>query len=524
MAYTKPGVEITQQQASTTPILTTPDLTGVVIGRGYYWQDPLDDDNSVLSSPVYSGVSMTFHLSGINSTYYDVSGDESIVVVDLVESADTINHLTYGEDFSVSNNQVTLSGSLTTNTSYVRVGFRAANADALGFKEMESASDIINIIGEPVTWNPLSFAATLAQSQASTKIYTYGIADDAVSDYNEALAALEYEEVYALAPLSHRVSPTTMVAHCNAMSLPANKKERIVFVNRPIPSWTGDAHAETSSQKATTAAGVRDAYIDTQEKRLFVSFPDFVFIEEARHISTINPTWVENSFAEFTTITDDSYYKCRFASDTEVGTTKYKTGQEITATVWAALVAEGYHELTVLAPCPGFYYGASIVGQVIGNVPEQPLTNVPVAGITRTFGSQDYFSESHLNTIANGGVYILTQRAHTAPIVSRHQMSTNTLSIAKRELSITKALDYTSKFIRNVLSDYIGRYNITTEFLDKIEVLLKNLGKELVEDGVINDLVVAKVEQSSVSPDTILCEIDVEVKHPVNYIRITLVF
>jgi len=524
MAYLKPGVEITQLQASTTPVLTEPDLTGVVLGRGYYWQDPLDDDNSVLSTPVYSGVALTFNLSDVNSTYYNVAGDEALVVVDLVESADTINHLVYGEDFSVAANVVTVSGSITSNESYIRVGYRAINTDSYGFKEMESESDIINIIGDVVSWNPLAFGASLAQSQYGTKVYTYGISDDSVSAYNEALAALEFQEVYAMAVMSHAVSPATMVAHCNSMSLPANKKERIIFVNKPVPSWTGDAHAETSSEKATTAAAIRDAYIDVIEKRLFVTYPDFVFVEEHRHISTISPTWVENSFSEFTSITDDSYFKCRFASDITVGTTKYKTNQEITATVWAALVTEGYHELTVLAPIPGFYINAAVAGQSVGKSPEQPLTNMPVAGLNRTYGSQDYFSETHLNIVAAGGVYIMTQRAQTAPLVSRHQMSTDTLSIAKRELSITTALDYTSKYIRNVLADYIGRFTITADFLNKVRVILDGIGDELVANGVIVGLSVNKVEQSSVSPDTVLCEIDVAVKYPVNYIRITLVF
>ena len=335
MSYTKPGVEITQLQVSSTPVLETPEWDGVIIGRGYYWQDPLDDDNSVLENTIYSGLETTFNLSEI-SDIYDVTGDETLVVVDLVESADVIHHLEYTTDFSVSNNAVTISGGITTNPSYVRVGFRAANAAALGFLEMASAGDIRSIIGEPVSWNPLAFGASLAQSQFGSKIYTYGISDDAISDYNEALAALENQKVYALAPMSHRVAPATMVAHCNAMSQPEVKKERIIFVNKPIPTWTGTPHAETSAQKATTAIGIRDAYIDVQEKRLFIVYPDFMFVEENRHISTIHPTWIEDSFAEFTTITDDSYFKARFAADIDIDGVKYKMGQEITATVWDA--------------------------------------------------------------------------------------------------------------------------------------------------------------------------------------------
>jgi len=36
MAYTKPGIEVTQIQESTTPTLIAPDLEAVVIGETYY--------------------------------------------------------------------------------------------------------------------------------------------------------------------------------------------------------------------------------------------------------------------------------------------------------------------------------------------------------------------------------------------------------------------------------------------------------------------------------------------------------
>ena len=41
--------------------------------------------------------------------------------------------------------------------------------------------------------------------------------------------------------------------------------------------------------------------------------------------------------------------------NTTVGSYKYKTGQNITASIWADLITEGYHELTALVPVPGFF-------------------------------------------------------------------------------------------------------------------------------------------------------------------------
>ncbi|HNW88142.1 MAG TPA: hypothetical protein PKN48_00635 [Bacteroidales bacterium] len=533
MAYTKPGVEITQEQRSQTPVFITPELNAVVVGKGYHWQDPMLDE-SLLDTDIasFDGTEVTFHLSGINSTNYNVSGEESLVIIDLVQSADTIYHLQYGTDFTVSNNQVTIlaDGTFTGPDATIRVGYRADQPDSEGFKQMSSISDIKTLIGDPVSWNPLAYGAMVAQQQFSRAIYTYGLDEEATADYTEAFSALEMQEVYAIACMSHNSTiVATAVAHANDMSLATNKKERIVICNRVIPSWTGVPHAETTANKLTTAEAVRDYGATYQEKRLFLTFPDWGYVEEKRHISTIKKSWVKESFNStlgtvFTTNTDDSYYYCKFAMDMKVGSTRYKKGESIDDTKWQALVDEGYSELTVLSPVPGFYYDAAVVGQVIGKRPEQPLTNVPISGIDRTYGSWDYFTESQLNTIAEGGYYIMTQSSTTSPVVSRHQMSTNVLSIAKRELSITTAIDYTAKFIRKVMNPYVGRYIINDKFLSMVDSTLSGIGAVLIVAGALDDYKVVSVEQNQTNPDSIDVEIDILPLYPVNYIRITLVF
>lgn len=529
MAYVKPGIEITQEQRSQTPVFISPDLSAVVVGKGYHWQDPFLDE-SVLSSSIatYSGLQASFHLSGINSTYYNVSGVENLVVVDLVESADTIHHLQYSTDFTVSDNQVTIlaDGDYSGAVSYIRVGFLADKPESEGFKEMASIADIRVLIGEPVSWNPLAYGAKVAQQQFSTSVYTYGLNAESSSDYTEAFSALEMQEVYAIACMSHDSGIlATAIAHANAMSEATAKKERVVVVNKPIPGWTGTIHAETTAEKATTADGIKAVAAAYQEKRLFMTFPDWGYVEENRHISTIKKSWVINSFASVSpTISDDSYFYCKFAFDMKVGSTRYKKGEIIDDTKWQALVDAGYHNLTVYSPVPGFYYDAAVAGQIVGKRPEQPLTNVPIAGVDRTYGSWDYFTDTHLNTIAEGGYYIMTQSSANSPVVSRHQMSTNVLSIAKRELSITTAIDYTAKFIRKVMAPYIGRYVINPQFLSMVRTTLSGIGNILLVDGVLAGFNIASVQQSEINPDSIEVEIDILPLYPVNYIRITLVF
>ena len=133
--------------------------------------------------------------------------------------------------------------------------------------------------------------------------------------------------------------------------------------------------------------------------------------------------------------------------------------------MWTNLNAQNLGDLDVFAPVPGSYYCAANAGLLISQLPEQPLTNLPIAGITKVHGSQDHFSEDNLNSMAAGGTYIMTQDVATGPVYSRHQVSTNITSVALRELSVTKAVDYTAKFLRKGIKPYIGVNVISPAFL-----------------------------------------------------------
>ena len=103
-------------------------------------------------------------------------------------------------------------------------------------------------------------------------------------------------------------------------------------------------------------------------------------------------------------------------------------------------------------------------------------------------------------------------------------MSTDVTSVAYRELSVTKSLDYTAKFIRSGLQPYIGVNVVSPEFLKLLNSVLVSQGLFLVRDGVLNDFKVSSVAQDQASKDTINVEVVVLVKYPVNYIKIKLVF
>lgn len=532
MAYVKPGVEVTQVQETSTPILTAPTLTAAVVGRPYYWHDIASD--AAVVAVTYSGVSQDVLLSGLNASYHTIdANEEDLVIVDLLatagDSAGEVKHLVKGTDFTVTHatDKVTVNASILLDGNAItkgeiRVGFRAAKADSQDkYMTFDSLQSIRDELGTVVTWNPLSYAAFLCQSNSNSVVNAYGTTD---ADGSGTLEQLGLQEIYALAFIDDDVSAATIGGHCTTYSSATNKKERIAFINKPV-AWSNTQWSSDSTHRANTAAAIRDGNAGLGNKRLFTIHPDLAYVEETRHLSTTKPAFVAASFkTEQTDGLSASSALCRLVTTTTANGTKYQSGTQITDAVWSDLNAQGIANITVNAPVPGSMYCAATAGLLIAQTPEQPLTNLPIGGIKETWGSQDFFTEDNLNAMAQGGTYIMTQDTKTGPVYCRHQVSTNISSVAKRELNITKSLDYAAKFIRSGIKPYIGKNVISPAFIKLLESVLVSQGLFLVRDGVLNDFKVASVKQDAASPDTVQVEVNVLVKYPVNYIKIKLVF
>lgn len=538
MAYVKPGVEVTQVQETATPILTAPTLTATVVGESFYWQD-LNLDTSIHPT-AYSGSSHTFELNLYSHGNHDIdSNDANMVVVDLVSTegatAGSVKHLSVTSDFSVNtgaNSDITISGGLqiggqNITKANVRIGYRAKNTAGAGYKIHNSLKAITDTLGANVSWNPLSFGTALAMTNSNSIVTSYDVGNDGDVDSAGTLGVLGTKDTYALAFLDDDTDAATVKTHVETMSNSVNKKERIAFLNKKIPWTAGDAKDATPTILSNTAAAIRDANSAIGSKRIFEIHPDVAYVLETRPVGTTNPTFITASFQNATSITWANYDAyCELANEvTTSAGTKYVAGTKIDSTVYAALAADGnIGNLQVFAPVPGSYYCAAAAGLLISQAPEQPLTNLAMGGLAKTLGSQDQFPESDLNTMAGGGTYIITQDGETAPMYSRHQVSTNVSSIAFRELSVTKSLDYTAKFIRDGLKPYIGVNVISPAFIKLLNSVLVSQGLFLVREGVLNDFKVVSVAQDSVSADTIQVVVNVLVKYPVNYIKIKLVF
>jgi hypothetical protein len=385
--------------------------------------------------------------------------------------------------------------------------------------------------------------------------------------YTRVANFIEKEEVYALAPLTHDETVAQMFkAHVEFMAGPEQKGERILFFNPLVPDRAVNDVVGSGLSGGTTAtpdefitdinttAGLVNRGLDPTD----LSIDDNVFLEivvagEVRNYSisavngvnlTLRSTFStgENADAFFSTtplnealVNEDWEVAVRGAKLLIPGST-LPDKNLIADTVAAKAGAYKQRRLYYTFPdqvkatiggleelLPAYYACAAIAGLVGAQPPQQGFTNFPMAGFTGVVGSNDTFSNKQLNTMAGGGVYSLIQDVQGAPITSRHQLSTDITSIERRELSITKVVDFTAKFLRTGLRNFIGTFNITTPFLDTLSTVIQGMLGFLIENGVLISAELNNLIQSEDQPDTVLVDVTLDVPFPCNYIRLTLV-
>jgi len=165
---------------------------------------------------------------------------------------------------------------------------------------------------------------------------------------------------------------------------------------------------------------------------------------------------------------------------------------------------------------------AAIAGMVGQQPPQQSFTNFPMTGFTRVIGSNDTFSQKQINIMAAGGVDVIVQDAPGGPLISQFALTTDLTSVETRTDSITKVVDFTAKFLRKGIKNFIGRFNITQGLLDTLSSVIQGLLGFLIENGVLVGADLNNIIQDEDNPDTVLVEVRLDVPFPCNFIKLTL--
>lgn len=453
----------------------------------------------------------------------------------------------------------------------------AEDAELLSF---ESVAVMDAAIGPISTDNPLALACFLQLSNApSQTVSVLGVSEvsaaaemGTVTAYAEALDFLESKEVYAIAPLTDDVFVQQLFAtHVESMSEPEERGERIAFIWQGQPDraadesiWSGtDAETNGSDNSVTLGDNPGSAIIGAGATDLLnITVDDAIYMELV--IVSLGQTIVRNyslsaqngvvsvfrtSFADGEN--DDGFYStATLDGDADYTGMTYalrKRGDELLvegtdipdlAGIAEAAAAAGesyasrrvFHVFCdsvdtsidgVVTNVPGYYVCAAITGLIAEQPPQQPFTRLSMTGFSKAYGTDDTFSENQMDTIADGGRYIMINQG--GRIASRHQRSTATTSIEARELNITKSIDFLAKGLRATNRVYIGRYVINPGFIDQLVMSNEGFLARSVQSGVVNSAALKSVLQDESAPDTVLIEVEVAPAYPCNKIRITIV-
>jgi hypothetical protein len=171
----------------------------------------------------------------------------------------------------------------------------------------------------------------------------------------------------------------------------------------------------------------------------------------------------------------------------------------------------------------GFYVCAALAGKTASKLPADPMTNVGIKGFTGLIGASDRYGEIQYRIMDGGGLWNMFQETAGQSIQTRHQLTSDVDTIEQREFSILTALDFTAKFLRGGLRNYIGRFNITQNLQSSISTALDGLGNFLTVQKVLASFKVARLVQNPDQPDSLLLDLNVGVFYPCNEIKVTLI-
>lgn len=472
----------------------------------------------------------------------------------------------------------------TTNTASLYIEYTALRKDVtavakvagvLRIPDTTTLSSVLNPLTEE---NPLGLAAFLMMLNApNNEVKVLGVDEvtaaattGTAAAYARAAGLLEAEEVYAIAPLSQdEVIHGLWATHVLAMSEPEQGGERIVFINKVMPTRHNPAIALSGSNANSTvtnnqmlldgnpaagliAAGVNPALPIPVSAGVYLEFEDNSGNLLRYNVSSVTGALVNFNVTFTAGQNDDAFYTTTKFIETVVdaayslnvrGSSLVIPGSNparldyslVSSTVSDANSTLKNRRVYSVFPdtiktvvggieksLAGYYACAAVAGMVSAQPPQQGFTNFPITGLTGVVGTEK-FTKKQLNIMAGGGTYILIQDVQGGAVSSRHQLSTDLTSIETRELSITKVVDFVAKFMRLGVRRYIGINVINPQLLDTLATTVQGMLTFLSEIGVLNGGSLNNLLQDATQPDTLLIDVTLDIPFPCNYIRLTLV-
>ncbi len=441
------------------------------------------------------------------------------------------------------------------------VGYRALRQDLSSIGVAYTVDEIKASLGKIDPRNPLAFGVNIALANASdTGIYYVGVDSDDTEGYTAAKDKLEtYSPLYAIAPLTQDVGILNIFKlHAVSMSEAEAGQWRIVIGNTALPTEVVLAESNTDSSVGTVHKGTLAADGDGDLCWLKDAYGNFLSSScdsgdtlVIRKIDEENDVVYENSFTVESVPTDDIIIVLQNADFGDVANSPYAAGDVVeykvvhkynkegqAKAIAAASEAFGSRRFVHVWPdicvvdgkeLPGYYLCCAVAGAISSLQPHYGLTRLSIAGIEAVKHSGDMFNRSQLNTIAGGGTFIFVQDVPTAAPYIRHQLTTEYGTVEFQEVSFVKNFDYVCYILKDVLQQYIGRWNITPSTIAAVEDSISAVlaSQMSVSYPMIGSPVLGfsdvHAEQSEFSKDRVEAYCNVTFPYPLNTLAVHVI-
>ncbi len=183
----------------------------------------------------------------------------------------------------------------------------------------------------------------------------------------------------------------------------------------------------------------------------------------------------------------------------------------------------------------GYFLNCSLAGLISGVLPHQGLTHVEVVGYSDVSRTTSKFNRTQLDTMALGGVWIVTQDLTGADttlgaIYTRHAVTTGGYDdLNQREEMITRNVDSISYRFKDHIKPFIGITNVTPVIQARLELEVGDLIRTLQTEsstpnlgGQLISATIVELRPHLTMKDRYVVKLDCVVPYPVNNVEIHL--
>ncbi len=441
----------------------------------------------------------------------------------------------------------------------VYVQFREWLVDRAGaLHSLQDTAGIADLEGPLDPDNPLKWGVYKALSNSNGSLVKFASVEDPneLDDWADALAlVVGRDDVYHLVPLTRTKAVQDLFeAHVNSESSATAGRWRVLWVSLDVDESIALVDDSTSSDGLVVEATLDDdpdasgtqytlleiATTNADLLALGVTSGDIVrFLYGSDGFGNESYTeFVVESVTNETELLLTAGHSVEIDVAVQVEIWHNRSKPELAAAIAADAGAWGNRRVRAVWPddinsggtlTAGFHLAAALAGLASGVAPHQGLTNLSISGFDDADRSREFFNADDLNTMANSGVWVVTQD-DSGQIISRHALTSDVTDLNSKEEMVVRNVDSMSFLYLNRLAPFIGRTNVTPSALSLISVevsaatdFLKangytdTLGSQLI-DGSISQL-----RQHELLKDRVVIVLDLEIPYPMNNVEIHLV-